>query len=30
VNTFPPGICVLPTTAAALPSYGCTCLPQSP
>jgi hypothetical protein len=28
VNTFPPGICVLPKTAAALPSYGCTCLPQ--
>jgi hypothetical protein len=30
VNTFPPGICVLPMTAAALPSYGCTCLPQAP
>jgi hypothetical protein len=28
VNVFPPGICVLPMTAAALPSYGCTCLPQ--
>ncbi len=26
VNTYPPGICVQPTTAAALPSYGCTCL----
>ncbi|MGO8995025.1 MAG: hypothetical protein ACLQVI_17050 [Polyangiaceae bacterium] len=25
VNTYPPGVCVLPTTAAALPSYGCTC-----
>jgi hypothetical protein len=30
VNTFPPGICVLPMTAAALPSYGCTCMPQAP
>jgi hypothetical protein len=26
VNTFPPGVCVLPMTAAALPSYGCTCI----
>jgi hypothetical protein len=29
VNTFPPGVCVLPMTAAALPSYGCTCMPQA-
>jgi hypothetical protein len=28
VSAFPPGICVLPMTAAALPSYGCTCMPQ--
>jgi hypothetical protein len=25
VNTFPPGVCVLPMTAKALPAYGCTC-----
>jgi hypothetical protein len=25
VNTFPPGICVLPMTASALPALGCTC-----
>jgi hypothetical protein len=29
VKTFPPGICVLPMTASALPSYGCTCMPQA-
>jgi hypothetical protein len=29
LTAFPPGICVLPMTAAALPSYGCTCLPQA-
>jgi hypothetical protein len=29
VNAFPAGICVLPVTAAALPSYGCTCMPQA-
>jgi hypothetical protein len=26
VNTYPAGICVPPTLASALPSYGCTCL----
>jgi hypothetical protein len=25
VNGFPPGICVLPMTAMALPAFGCTC-----
>ena len=25
VNMFPPGICVLPMTASALPAFGCTC-----
>ncbi len=25
VNAFPPGICVLPMTASALPAFGCTC-----
>jgi hypothetical protein len=29
ISAFPPGVCVLPMTAAALPSYGCTCMPQA-
>lgn len=26
VSAFPPGVCVLPMTAAALPALGCTCV----